>query len=157
MCWRHHTSLDTRPWYSGNQFIELYIHSPTTPSSYPFPTLFHPASGGRKAASRVLTAPSPPSSPMHKSSARRPCLSALSGSKVTVLDLLLQLDYIFLYSALSSPLLLQPSYNNFLGSADENASSCSRVCGLLPPWSAACEPYYPQYRCTELVLCEQSR
>jgi hypothetical protein len=40
MCWRHHTFLDTRPWYRGNQFIELCIHSygPTTPSSHPFPT-----------------------------------------------------------------------------------------------------------------------
>jgi hypothetical protein len=41
MCWRHPTSLDNRPWYRGNQFIELYIcsYGPTTPFSHPFPTL----------------------------------------------------------------------------------------------------------------------
>ena len=40
-CWRHPTFLDTGPWYRGDQFIKLYIHSygPTTPSSHPFPTL----------------------------------------------------------------------------------------------------------------------
>jgi hypothetical protein len=39
MCWRHPTFLDTRPWYRGNQFIELYIHSwgPTTPFSPSIP------------------------------------------------------------------------------------------------------------------------
>jgi hypothetical protein len=96
MCWRHPTSLDTRPWYRGNQFIELYIHSPTVlphlpPIHCPLCSLvlLHLASVGRKVASRVLTAPSPPTSPAHKSSARHPCFSTPSESKVTALDLLL--------------------------------------------------------------------
>jgi hypothetical protein len=64
------------------------------------------------------------------------------------------LNSIFLCIALSCSLLLhlQPSYNNFVGSIDENVSSCSRVCGLVYLWSAACEPYCPQYRFTELVF-----
>jgi hypothetical protein len=102
MCWRHSTSLDTEPCYRGNQFIELYIHSPTVlphlpPIHSPLCSLalLHPASIGRKAASRVLTAPSPPTSPAHKSSAHYPSFSAPSGSKVTTLDLLL---YQILYS-----------------------------------------------------------
>jgi hypothetical protein len=96
MCWRHPTSLDTRPWYRGNQFIELYMHSPTVLPHLPpihFPlyslALLHPASVGRKVASFMLTAPSPPTSPAHKSSARRPCFSTPSGSKIPALDLLL--------------------------------------------------------------------
>ena len=96
MCWRHPTSLDTEPWYRGNQFIELYIHSPMVlphlpPIHSPLCSLalFHPASIGRMVASRVLTTPSPPTSLVHKSSACHPCFSAPSGSKVTALDLLL--------------------------------------------------------------------
>ena len=96
MCWRHPTSLDTRPWYRGNQFIELYIHSPMVlphlpPIHSPLCSLalLHPTSVRRKAASHVLTAPSPPTSPAHKSSVRHPCFFAPSGSKVTALDLLL--------------------------------------------------------------------
>jgi hypothetical protein len=103
MCWRLPTSLDTRPWYRGNQFIKLYIHSPTVlPHLSPIDSslyslaLLHPASIGRRVASRVLTAPSPPTSPAHKSSACHPCFSAPSGSKVTTLDLLLhQILYSF--------------------------------------------------------------
>ena len=41
-----------------------------------------------------------------------------------------------------SLLHLQPSYSNFVGFVDENASSYSRVCGLVYLWSVACEPYY---------------
>ena len=96
MCWRHATSLDTGPWYRGNQFIELYIHFPMVlphlpPIHFPlcFLALLHPTSVGRKAASRVLIAHSPPTFLAHKSSARRPCFSAPSGSKVMTLDLLL--------------------------------------------------------------------
>ena len=103
MCWRYPTSLDTGPWYRGNQFIELYIHSPTVlPHLHPIHSqlsslaLLHPASVGQKAASHVLTAPSLPTSPAHKSSARHPCFSAPSGSKVTALDLVLhQILYSF--------------------------------------------------------------
>ena len=95
MCWRHPTSLDTRPWCRDNQFIELYIYTPIVLPHPPIHSplcslaLLHPASIGRKAASRVLTAPSPPTSLAHKSSARRPCFSVPSKSKVTTLDLLL--------------------------------------------------------------------
>ena len=96
MCWRHHTSLDTRPWYRGNKFIELYIHSPMVlPHLPPIHSLLcslallHPASVGRKAASRVLTAPSPPTLSAYKCLACHPCFSATSRSKVTTLDLLL--------------------------------------------------------------------
>ena len=96
MCWRHPTSLDTGPWYRGNQFIELYIHSPTVLPYLPpihFPlcslALLHPTSVERKAASLVLTTPSPPTSRVHKSSSRHPCFSTPSRSKVTALDLLL--------------------------------------------------------------------
>ena len=96
MCWRHPTSLNAGPWYRGNQFIELYIHSPTVLPHLPSIhsplcslALFHPASVRRKAASLMLTAPSPPTSPAHKSSSRHPCFSTPSGSKVTALDLLL--------------------------------------------------------------------
>ena len=64
-------------------------HLPPIHSPHCSLALLHPASVGRKAASRVLTAPSPPTSPAHKSLARRPCFSASSGSKVTALDLLL--------------------------------------------------------------------
>jgi hypothetical protein len=60
------------------------IHSPLCSLA-----LLQPASVERKAASRVLTAPSPPSSLAHKSSARHVCFSAPSRSKVTALDLLL--------------------------------------------------------------------
>jgi hypothetical protein len=78
MCWRHPTSLGTRPWYRGNQFIELCIYTATVLPHPPihFPlcslTLLHPVSIGRKAASRMLTAPSPPTSSVHKSSACHP-------------------------------------------------------------------------------------
>ena len=96
MCWRHPTSLDTGLWYRGNQFIELYIHSsmvlphlPPIHSPLCSLALLHSASIGQKAASHVLTAPSPPTSSMHKSSVRCPCFSAPSRSKVTALDLLL--------------------------------------------------------------------
>jgi hypothetical protein len=128
------------------------IHSPLCSLS-----LLHPASVGWKATSRVLTAPSPPTSPMHKSSACHPCFSAPSGSKVT--GSAPSPDSILLCIALSCSLLLhlQPSYSNFVGSTDENASSRSGVCGLVYPWSVACEPYCPQYWFTESVLCEQSR
>ena len=145
MHWRHPTSLDTGPWYRGNQFIKLYIHSPMVlphlpPIHSPLCSLalLHPASVERKAASRVLTAPSPPTSSVHKSSVCSPCFSAPSRSAPSP-------DSIFLCIALSCSLLLhlQPSYSNFVGSIDENASSRSRVCGLVYPWSAACEPYYP--------------
>jgi hypothetical protein len=61
---------------------------PSIPHSTPL-LCVHPASVGRKAASLVLTAPSPPTSPEHKSSPCHPCFSAPSGSKVTALDLLL--------------------------------------------------------------------
>jgi hypothetical protein len=103
MCWRHPSSLDTGPWYRGNQFIELYIHYPIVLPHIPHIhfslcslTLLHPASVGWKAATRVLTAPSPPTLSTHKSSVRRPCFSAPSGSKVTALDLLLHwIQYFF--------------------------------------------------------------
>ena len=95
-CWRHPTSLDIGPWYRGNQFIELYIHSPTVlphlpPIHSPLCSLalLHPASIGWKVVSLMLTAPSPPTSAANKSLVRRPCFSAPSGSKVTALDLLL--------------------------------------------------------------------
>ena len=69
------------------------------------------------------------------------------------------LDSIFLCIALSCFLLihLQPSYIKFFRSADENASSHSIVCGLVYPWSVACEPYCPQYWFTESVFYKQSR
>jgi hypothetical protein len=119
------------------------IHSPLYSLA-----LLHPASVRRKAASCVLTAPSPPTSPAHKSSARHPYFSAPFGSKVTPLDLLLlhRILYSFVLLLSCSLLLhLQPSYNNFVGSTDENASSHSRVCGLVYPRNAACETYCPQY------------
>jgi hypothetical protein len=44
----------------------------------------------------MLTAPSPPTLPAHKSSVRHPCFYAPSGSKVTALDLLLhRIQYFF--------------------------------------------------------------
>jgi hypothetical protein len=95
ICWRHPTFLDTGHSYRGNQFIELCIYTPTVLPHPPIHsllcslTLLHPASVGRKAASRMLTTPSPPTSPAHKSSARHICFSAPSESKVTALDLLL--------------------------------------------------------------------
>jgi hypothetical protein len=59
-------------------------------------TLLHPTSVERKVVSHVLTAPSPPTSPTHKSLARRPYFSAPFGSKVTALDMLLhQILYSF--------------------------------------------------------------
>jgi hypothetical protein len=76
--------------------------------------LLHPASIGRKAASRVITAPSPPTSPAHKSLARRPCFSTSSRSKVTTLDLLLHwIIYSFVFSC-SLLLHLHPSYSILL-------------------------------------------
>jgi hypothetical protein len=96
MSWRHPTSLDVGPWYRGNQFIELYIHSPIVlPHLSPIHSslyslaLLHPASIRRNTTSCVLAAPSPPTLLAHKSSTCRPCFFAPSRSKVTVLDLLL--------------------------------------------------------------------
>jgi hypothetical protein len=96
MSWRRPTSLDVGPWYRGNQFIKLYIHSPTVlPHLSPIHSslyslaLLHPASIRRNTTSCVLAAPSPPTLLAHKSSTCRPCFFAPSRSKVTVLDLLL--------------------------------------------------------------------
>ena len=53
----------------------------------------------------VLTAPSPPTSPTHKSSACHPCFSAPSKSKVTTLDLLLHwilYSFVLLFRAFCS-------------------------------------------------------
>ena len=93
MCWRHPTSLDAGPSTRATKLLNCIY---TLLRSYhtflpPIPplcslALLHPTSVGRKATSHVLTAPSPPTSPMHKSSVRCPCFSAPSGSKVTALD-----------------------------------------------------------------------
>ena len=95
----------------GNQFIELYIHSPMVlPHLLPIHSplcslaLLHPASVGRKATSHVLTAPSPPTSPAHKCSPHRPCFFAPFGPKVTTLDLLLLHQILYSFVLLSHAL-----------------------------------------------------
>jgi hypothetical protein len=80
MLWDANAMLNT----SGVTTTPFFTHSPLCSLA-----LLHPASVGRKVASRVLTAPSPPTSSAHKSSARHPYFSALFGSKVTTLDLLI--------------------------------------------------------------------
>jgi hypothetical protein len=91
--WRHPTSLDTGPWYRTTNLLN-YIYTPTVlphlpPIHSPLCSLdlFHPASVRRKAASHVLTAPSSPTSPAHKSSACHLYFYASSKSMVTALDL----------------------------------------------------------------------
>jgi hypothetical protein len=89
-----------------------YIYTPTVlphlpPIHSPLCSLdlFHPTSVGRKVASRVLTAPSSPTSPAHKSSACHPCFCAPSRSKVTTLDLLLH-QILYSFVVLSHPLCI---------------------------------------------------
>jgi hypothetical protein len=66
--------------------------------------LLHPASIGRKAAARVLTTPSSPTLPAHKSSPCLPCFSAPSRSKVIAQDLLLLHRIIYSFVLLSRAL-----------------------------------------------------
>ena len=95
MCWRHPTSLNTRPGIGATNLLNFIYtpmvlpHLPPIHSPLCSLALLHSASIGQKAASHVLTAPSPLTSPVYKSSARCPYFSAPSESKVTTLDLLL--------------------------------------------------------------------
>ena len=130
------------------------IHSPLYSLA-----LLHPASIRRKAASRVLTAPSPPTLLVHKSSACCPCVSAPSGSKVTALDLLL---HWILYSFV----LLSHAFCSFTSNLatiillDLQMKMHHLVLEFVALYIRGvqfCEPYCPQYWFTESVLCEQSR
>jgi hypothetical protein len=88
----------------------VLLHLPPIYSSLCSLALLHPASVGRKLASRVLTAPWPPTSSVHKSSARCLYFSAPSGSKVIALDLLL-LHWILYFFILLSRALCSFTFN----------------------------------------------
>ena len=147
-------------------FIELYTHSLTVlphlpPIHSPLCSLalLHPASVGRKADSCMLTAPSPPTSPVHKSSACRPCFSAPSGSKVTTLDLLLHW-ILYSFVLLSHALYSFTSNLATIILLDLQMKMHHLVLEFVALYIRGvqfCEPYCPQYWFTEPVLCEQSR